>query len=79
MLLCISTLQIVAQQSDFYTVTDRIYDQAVELFEKEKYSAAQEQFKIYIDAIDQKQDEIRINAEYYYARFISFTKMLNTS
>ncbi len=66
MLLCISTLQIVAQQSDFYTVTDRIYDQAVELFEKEKYSAAQEQFKIYIDAIDQKQDEIRINAEYYY-------------
>jgi len=65
-LLCLITLQGATQQSDFYTVTDRIYDQAVELFEKEKYSAAQEEFRLFIEEIDEKQDEIRINAEYYF-------------
>ena len=55
-----------AQQTDYYTTVDRQYDDAVQLFEKEKFAAAQEKFRLYIEQIPEKQDELRINAEYYF-------------
>ncbi len=43
------------------------YKNAQELFDKEKYSSAQYYFKEVINKFSNPQDEIRINAEYYFA------------
>jgi len=43
------------------------YKKAQELFDKEKYSSAQYYFKDVINKFPHPQDEIRINAEYYFA------------
>jgi tetratricopeptide (TPR) repeat protein len=43
------------------------YRKAQELYDKEKFSSAQSYFKDIIDKTDNPQDEIRINAEYYFA------------
>ena len=40
---------------------------AQELFDKEKYSSAQYYFKDVINKFNNPQDEVRINAEYYFA------------
>ena len=40
---------------------------AQELFDKEKYSSAQYYFKDVINKFKNPQDEVRINAEYYFA------------
>jgi tetratricopeptide (TPR) repeat protein len=57
----------VAQQTMIYTEEYRAYQDALELFDKEKYSAAQDKFKTTIESISNKQDEVRTNAEYFYA------------
>ena len=43
------------------------YKYAQELYDKQKYSSAQAYFKEIINEIDNTQDELRINAEYYFA------------
>ena len=43
------------------------YKVAQELFDKEKYSSAQYYFRDVINKFDDPQDEVRINAEYYFA------------
>lgn len=55
------------QKTLIYNEEYRAYNDALELYDKEKYSAAQEKFKITIASISNKQDEVRTNAEYYYA------------
>ena len=45
----------------------RNYKIAQELYDKEKYSSAQFYFKDIINEINNPQDEIRINSEYYFA------------
>jgi tetratricopeptide (TPR) repeat protein len=57
----------VAQQSSIYTEEYADYRTAQDLFDKEHYSAAQEKFFKVIGDIDNLQDEIRINSEYYAA------------
>ncbi len=56
-----------AQQSTIYTGEYADYRTAQDLFDKEHYSAAQEKFFTVIEDIDNLQDEIRINSEYYAA------------
>lgn len=61
------SVPILGQKTMIYSEEYRAYNDALELFDKEKYSAAQEKFKITIASISNKQDEVRTNAEYYYA------------
>lgn len=65
-LLLISSVSI-AQQSTIYTEEYAVYRTAQDLYDKEHYSAAQEKFFQVVEDIDNQQDEIRINSEYYAA------------
>jgi tetratricopeptide (TPR) repeat protein len=58
---------LIAQKTMIYSEEYRAYNDALELYDKEKYSAAQEKFRLTIASISNKQDEVRTNAEYYYA------------
>ena len=55
-----------AQQTEFYHEPDRLYKQAMELFNKEKYSAARETFDNYL-AVDDASTANSMNAYYYKA------------
>ena len=61
----ISTINTFAQKSSYFTENDRLYEEALELFDKEKYAAAQERFREFAENVDNPQDELRVNAEYY--------------
>lgn len=65
-LLCTS-ISSFAQKTKIYTDEYRSYNEGQDLYDKEKYSAAQGKFMEVVDKIDNRQDEMRINAEYYYA------------
>jgi TolA-binding protein len=55
-----------AQQTEYYTAPDRIYKNALELYTKEKYSAAKEAFDEYLEKHDASQT-MHTNALYYQA------------
>ncbi len=59
--------QGVAQKTAQYTADNHLYNEALELYEKEKFSAAQNYFKQTIEGIENPFDETRVNAEYYFA------------
>ena len=53
---------------DLYSTDEyKSYKYAQELYDKQKYSAAQAYFKEIINENTKTQDELRINAEYYFA------------
>lgn len=56
-----------SQKTDIYTDEYVAYRDAQELFDKEKFSSAQEKFLEVIHSRTKAQDEIKINSEYYYA------------
>ena len=56
-----------AQKTLIFTDSYKSYKYAQELYDKQKYSSAQAYFKEIINEIDNTQDELRINAEYYFA------------
>lgn len=56
-----------AQQSFVFTESNVHYNNAMDLFHKEKYTAAQEYFDKAINSIGDVHSEIRIDAEYYKA------------
>ncbi len=56
---------IFAQQSDYYSEPDIKYRTALELFQKEKYGAAQEIFHNLYDDPHYQNAELRANAQYY--------------
>lgn len=56
---------LTAQQSVYFTERDRLYEEALDLFDKEKFSAAQEKFREFEELVDNPRDELRVNAEYY--------------
>lgn len=66
-ILLLSSLFVVAQKTIIYTDDYKSYRDAQELYDKEKYSAAQIKFQETIYNIDNIQDEVRVNAEFYYA------------
>lgn len=58
---------LTAQKTMIFKDQYRVYRTAQGLYDKENFSAAQDKFKEVIQSISNKQDEIRIEAEYYYA------------
>ncbi|MCH2198599.1 MAG: tetratricopeptide repeat protein [Flavobacteriales bacterium] len=54
-----------AQKTATYVAPDRMYRDAVDLFDKEKYAAAQDKFEQYIADDPNEHSERSINAEYY--------------
>lgn len=56
-----------AQKTMIYTNEYISFLKGQDLYDKEKFSAAQEQFGKVVSSTEDKQDEVRINAEYYYA------------
>jgi len=56
---------ILAQQTAIYNNPQAEYKLAIDLFNKEKYSASQECFAKVIDMIKSNKSEMRTNAEYY--------------
>ncbi|MBI9067217.1 MAG: tetratricopeptide repeat protein [Salinivirgaceae bacterium] len=61
------SLQMIAQNSLLYTEEDANYKTGVELFEIEKYAAAQEYFNQVIDYYGKEHTDIKADAEYYLA------------
>lgn len=58
---------VKAQKSEIYTEEYATFRLAQDLYDKEVYAAAQEKYNEVIQQIDNKQDEIRINSEYFAA------------
>jgi TolA-binding protein len=56
---------LIAQQSIYFTQQDRLYEEALNLFDKEKFSAAQEKFRQFEELVTDPRDELRINSEFY--------------
>ena len=73
-LLIVSLLAVVvttasfAQKTAVYESPGDIYESAFDLFQKEKYGAAQKQFEQVIDQIEAPSSLMKSNAEYYSAR-----------
>ena len=67
LILAFSTNSSFSQKNLVYSEPTAEYEKGLELFNKEKYNAAQDCFSKTIDAIDDPQSEMRISAEYYSA------------
>lgn len=63
----LSSAFLFAQKNLVYLEPNNEYQKGLELFNKEKFNAAQECFYKTIDAVDDEQSEIRISSEYYAA------------
>ena len=59
--------KVTSQKTFIYNDPLRSYKIAQELFDKGKFSSAQSYFKNTINSLENPQDEVRINAEYYFA------------
>ena len=56
---------VVAQNTQVFTAQDKYFHEGLELFDREKYGAAQEAFRKYIELIGD--DAKTADAQYYYA------------
>ncbi len=56
---------LLAQKTSIYREPEATYRSGVDLFEKEKYGAAQKEFEWVIEAVENPLSELRVNAEYY--------------
>lgn len=59
------TPQTDAQQTASFTAVDRVYREAIDLFDKEKFAAAQKKFEEFIGLKKDPLSEQSVNAEYY--------------
>jgi len=57
----------IAQKTTIYTHDNSTYNNALELFDKEKFSAAQNQFADVLKSTTDNKSEITVNAKYYHA------------
>lgn len=67
LIVLVDPVEIQAQQTAVYYHDNSDYREAQELFDKAKYNAAKEKFEAVIARIDNTNDEVQINAEYYRA------------
>ena len=67
LLLFSTSVPLFAQRTEILASPERDYRNALELYDKAKYSAAQKVFEAVIDRIDNTNDETQVNAEYYQA------------
>jgi tetratricopeptide (TPR) repeat protein len=63
---CVSTA-IFSQKTEIYTTENRFFQEAMDLFVKEKYAASHDRFHLYISTQNDPHEELRIAAEYYSA------------
>ncbi|WP_170227933.1 tetratricopeptide repeat protein [Vicingus serpentipes] len=63
----VSSIALFAQKTTIYTHEISTYNSASELFDKEKYSAAQDKFADVLKTISDKKSEVAVNAKYYHA------------
>ena len=63
----LSPVVVSAQYTAVFQEVNNDFLAAVSLFEKEKFNAAQKQFQHVIERIDDPNDEIQVNSEYYVA------------
>jgi len=61
------SFQATAQKTAVYTDKYRDYREGMELYDKAKYSAAQQKFEKIIRSVNDEHDEVQINSEYYAA------------
>ncbi len=64
LLMLFTSLAVYGQKTKIYTDQYKDYRDGLELFDKQKYAAAQEKFKDVIEQINNKHDEIQVSAEY---------------
>lgn len=67
LLLFFSVQSLFAQQSDRYTGDYTRYHTAEDLYEKQKYSAAQQEFNLFMNELADANDPFYIKAKYYHA------------
>ncbi len=67
LLFLFSITAVNSQKTSVYVKPEADYKLAVELFNKEKYAAAQKLFEKVIDQVDEKDSELKINSYYYKA------------
>jgi len=58
---------VFGQKTNIYTNGLATYNSALELYDKEKFSAAQEKFTTYLKTVDDKKSEVAVNSTYYHA------------
>lgn len=63
--LCVITIGLVAQRTSIYREPEAAYRSGMDLFEKEKYGAAQKDFAYVIENEPNPIALLRVNAEYY--------------
>ncbi|HRP60240.1 MAG TPA: tetratricopeptide repeat protein, partial [Vicingus sp.] len=61
------SVSLKAQKTTIYTHQNVDYNSALELFDKEKYSAAQDRFSMVYKSTTDKKSEVAVNAKYYMA------------
>ncbi|MGM0530567.1 MAG: tetratricopeptide repeat protein [Bacteroidota bacterium] len=67
LLLFIFPLALNAQEGESISSGYRAYQQGIELYDKEKYAAAQQQFDKALEEMEDAEKEIKANAQYYMA------------
>ena len=63
---CLNTL-VLAQKTTIYVHDNATYNSALELYDKEKFSAAQNKFETVLNNITDKKSEVAVNSRYYQA------------
>ena len=66
-LLCAVSHLVSGQKTTIYTHKNANYNTALELYDKEKFSAAQEVFSTFLRNSEDRKSEITVNAQYYHA------------
>jgi tetratricopeptide (TPR) repeat protein len=66
-LLCAVSAGVFGQKTTIYTHQNATYNTALELYDKEKFSAAQEKFEAVLTQIVDHKSEVAVNAQYYHA------------
>jgi TolA-binding protein len=66
-LLCAVNSFVFGQKTTIYTHPNATYNTALELYDKEKYSAAQEKFGAVLKQLKDPKSEVAVNAKYYQA------------
>lgn len=67
LVLLLASCFVMAQQTSIYTHPNRLYNDAIDLFDKEKYAAAYDKFHRFIETAHDKNEELHIAAEYHRA------------
>lgn len=60
-------ITVFGQKTTIYLHENATYNSALELYDKEKFSAAQEKFATVLQQIDNKNSEVAVNSKYYQA------------